>query len=73
MTLEQTTIRLVVRVRPAEDGRVVRELRRRVRARLDVVRPAASSDDSSDAGADGDGAGDGAGAAVGEPVGESVE
>jgi small conductance mechanosensitive channel len=35
MTLDQTTIRMVVRVRPLEQWRVARELRARIRERLD--------------------------------------
>jgi small conductance mechanosensitive channel len=35
MTLDQTTIRMVVRVRPLEQWRVARELRLRIRERLD--------------------------------------
>ena len=35
MTLEQTVIRMVVRVRPLEQWKVARELRRRIRERLD--------------------------------------
>lgn len=35
MTLEETVLRLVARVRPGEQFRIARELRRRVRARLD--------------------------------------
>jgi small conductance mechanosensitive channel len=39
MTLDETTIRLVARVRPADHDRVARELRRRIRAGLaDVTR-----------------------------------
>jgi small conductance mechanosensitive channel len=35
MTREETVLRLVARVRPGEQFRTARELRRRVRARLD--------------------------------------
>ena len=35
MTREETTIRLVARVRPLEQWRTARELRRRIRERLD--------------------------------------
>jgi small conductance mechanosensitive channel len=35
MTLDTTTIRMVARVRPLEQWRVARELRQRIRARLD--------------------------------------
>jgi small conductance mechanosensitive channel len=37
MTREETVIRLVARVRPMEQWRVARELRRRIRERLDRV------------------------------------
>ncbi len=44
MTLDQTTIRLVARVRPNDHGPVSRELRRRIRAGLDELRPADAPD-----------------------------
>jgi small conductance mechanosensitive channel len=37
MTREETVLRLVARVRPGEQFRTARELRRRVRARLDQL------------------------------------
>jgi small conductance mechanosensitive channel len=37
ITLEQTTIRMVVRVRPLEQWRIARELRLRIRERLDTM------------------------------------
>ncbi len=40
MTLEQTTVRLVARVRPADEGSVARELRGRIRVALAADRPA---------------------------------
>jgi small conductance mechanosensitive channel len=37
MTLEETTIRMVVRVRPGEQWRIARELRRRIRLEIESV------------------------------------
>jgi small-conductance mechanosensitive channel len=44
MTLDQTTVRLVARVRPPEHDRVARELRRRIRARLGSAAPTGNVD-----------------------------
>jgi small-conductance mechanosensitive channel len=64
ITRDETVIRLVVRVRPLEQWRTARELRLRVRARLDRLDiPASEPRDGSDPGpADGPGDGDAAGA-----------
>ena len=43
MTLDQTTIRLVARVRPTEQGPVARELRGRIRVALAARRPASEA------------------------------
>jgi moderate conductance mechanosensitive channel len=51
MTLDQTMIRLVARVRPADHAPVARELRRRIRAGLDQLRPAGDPDVASAAAA----------------------
>jgi small conductance mechanosensitive channel len=42
MTREETVVRMVARTRPGEQFRIARELRRRIRERLDALEIASS-------------------------------